>query len=106
MAYGGMRGEGPRIGERPLAREAVPSTTGAAGSRPGRADLPLHCWVHHEIPLPDRSSPGIERAPGVLVEWRHEDGRWWGLVVFVCADDAGRPVILARLLPAEVLAPA
>jgi hypothetical protein len=101
VAYGGMRGTGVPLEDRALARSGtlpLPSREPAAG-REGRADPPLHCWVSH----PD--DPSAARSPGVLVEWRHRDDRWWGLVVFV-TDDGGHPAVVTRLLPAGVLSPA
>lgn len=113
VAYGGMRGAGVPIGARAIARPGTDSP-GAGGSapspaRPGRADLPLHCWVSHDGPAA-RAVAGdtgdTARSPGILLEWRHEADRWWGMVVFVAGDDGGRPVVVTRLLPAEALAPA
>lgn len=115
VAYGGMRGAGVPIGARAITRPgAGPEPSGPGGpapsaARPGRADLPLHCWVAHGGPaLRPATGDTAEatRSPGILLEWRHEADRWWGMVVFVAGDDGGRPVVVTRLLPAEALAPA
>ncbi|MGF1652435.1 MAG: hypothetical protein ACFCUP_03830 [Actinomycetales bacterium] len=101
MAYGGMRGIGVPLGDRAIARSGtvpLPPRQPPTG-REGRADPPLHCWVSHP------ADPVTDRSPGVLVEWRHRDDRWWGLVVFVI-EDGGHPAVVTRLLPAEVLSPA
>jgi hypothetical protein len=57
----------------------TPSTRPIAGSR--------HCWVTDE---------GAEH-PGLLLEWRQQDGRWQGLVAFVRADDTGFALVQAWL---------
>jgi hypothetical protein len=94
-----MRGTGVPLGDRVLARSGTPPPQEPAADRDGRAAPPLHCWVSH----PD--DPAAARSPGILVEWRHRDDRWWGLVVFV-ADDGGNPAVVTRLLPAGLLSPA
>lgn len=128
VAYGGMRGAGVPIGARPVARAATGparvagDTTAPLPGRSGPADLPLHCWVTHWVSTGGATgigtgigagggagigaATGAGRSPGILLEWRHESDRWWGMVVFVAGDDGGRPVVVTRLLPAEVLSPA
>lgn len=94
------------IGARAVARPVSTAESAGTGdaalppTRGARADLPLHCWVVHG------SGPAAERVPGILLEWRHEAERWWGMVVFVAGDDGGHPVVVTRLLPAEALSPA
>jgi hypothetical protein len=95
-----MRGSGLPLEDRTPARSGIvplPSRQ-PAQDREGRVEPPLHCWVSH----PARAAGP---SPGVLVEWRHRDNRWWGLVVFV-VEDGGQPTVVTRLLPAEVLSPA
>ncbi len=66
-----------------------------------RSEPPLHCWVSR----PAAGTSATERSPGVLIEWQHDGGRWWGLVVFVAEDD-GQMTVVTRLVAAESLTPA
>ena len=77
MAGGmGRRERSPNLAERSRNRA---STRPVAGSR--------HCWVLDE---------GAQH-PGLLLEWRQQEGRWQGLVAFVRADDAGFALVQAWL---------
>ena len=66
----------PNLAERSRGRA---NTRPVAGSR--------HCWVLDE---------GAQH-PGLLLEWRQQEGRWQGLVAFVRADDAGFALVQAWL---------
>jgi hypothetical protein len=66
----------PNLAERSRNRA---NTRPVAGSR--------HCWVLDE---------GAQH-PGLLLEWRQQEGRWQGLVAFVRADDAGFALVQAWL---------
>lgn len=104
MAYGGMRGEGIPIGRRALAGVPAAAPAEREPLRGGhRAEPPIHCWVHSAT----GGGPGSDdtRSPGVLVEWRHDGTRWWGMVVFV-VDEGPGPAVVTRLMPAESLSPA
>jgi hypothetical protein len=77
MAGGmGRRERSPNLAER--SREMA-SSGAVAGSR--------HCWVLDE---------GAQH-PGLLLEWRQQDGKWQGLVAFVRADTTGFALVQAWL---------
>jgi len=46
------------------------------------------------------------RSPGVLIEWKSQDGAWLGLVAFVTDLGEGRPAMAMTWLDARVLRPA
>src|SRR4051812_35006928 len=72
---------------------ATPSPPAAA---PASSAGGRHCWV-----VASDQWPG--RHPGVLVEWRKEDGLGWhGRVAFV-VDDGG--LVIEAWLPAAALRP-
>ena len=73
-----QRERSPNLAERSRNRNRA-STRPVAGSR--------HCWVLDE---------GAQH-PGLLLEWRQQEGRWQGLVAFVRADDAGFALVQAWL---------
>lgn len=60
-------------------RASGPATGSGSGAR--------HCWVSDEGLL----------HPGLLLEWRQQDGRWEGLVAFVRTDEQGFALVQAWL---------
>jgi hypothetical protein len=72
----GRRERMPNLAER---SRGMTSPGSVAGSR--------HCWVFDE---------GAQH-PGLLLEWRQQDGRWQGLVAFVRADTSGFALVQAWL---------
>ena len=67
--------------------------------RDERAALSHHCWV--------RESPGgTERHAGLLLEWRRDGARWFGLVIYVQRDERNRFRLTQRWVPADLLEPA
>ncbi len=102
MAGGMGRRSGPTLADR-LAASSGSSESAVTRAPEGSRERPVvtrHCWV---TGLP--GSPG--RHPGLLAEWRHDQGsgRWLGRVVYV-VDEHGRGVLVERWIPAEHLAPA
>jgi hypothetical protein len=101
MAGGMSRRTGPTLADRLAASAGAsrPAPEGPQGARE-RPVVIRHCWVSG---LP--GSPG--RYPGLLAEWRHDQGsgRWLGRVVYA-VDEQGRVVLVERWLPAEHLTPA
>lgn len=104
MAGGMGRRTGPTLADR-LAASGETSTPAPAsdGGPEGSRDRPVvirHCWVSG---LP--GAPG--RHPGLLAEWRHDQGsgRWLGRVVYA-VDEHGRVVLVERWVPATHLTPA
>ncbi len=47
-----------------------------------------HCWVIEED----------ARRPGLLLEWRKQDGRWQGLVAYLRVDKQGKYTLLQSWL--------
>ena len=92
------RRTGPTLADR-LAASARSGPPAPDGSRE-RPVVTRHCWV---AGLP--GSPG--RFPGLLAEWRHDEGsgRWMGRVVYA-VDEHGRVVLVERWVPAAHLTPA
>jgi hypothetical protein len=102
MAGGIGRRAGPTLADR-LAASAVsggPAPADGAERSRERPVVARHCWV---VGL--TGSPG--RQPGLLAEWRHDEGsgRWLGRVVYA-VDEHGRVVLIERWVPAEHLTPA
>ena len=102
MAGGMGRRSGPTLADRLAASRpgaAPPPADGPEGTRE-RPVVTRHCWVSG---LP--GAPG--RHPGLLAEWRHDQGsgRWLGRVVYA-VDEQGRVVLVERWIAAEHLRPA
>jgi hypothetical protein len=77
MAGGmGRRERSPNLADRSRVKA---DSRPVAGSR--------HCWVSDE---------GAQ-YPGLLLEWRQQEGHWQGLVAFVRADDTGFALVQAWL---------
>jgi hypothetical protein len=70
----GRREQGPSLASR---KREQPDTRPVAGSR--------HCWVSDEG----------DQHPGLLLEWRQQDGKWQGLVAFVRSDETGFALVQA-----------
>lgn len=101
MAGGMGRRTGPTLADRLGASSGSsrPAPEGPDGAR-DRPVVTRHCWVS--------GLPGSRgRHPGLLAEWRHDQGsgRWLGRVVYA-VDEHGRVVLVERWVPAEHLTPA
>jgi hypothetical protein len=81
---GGMGRREPRE-RRELSPNLAERSRNRANTRPVAGSR--HCWVLDE---------GAQH-PGLLLEWRQQEGRWQGLVAFVRADDAGFALVQAWL---------
>ncbi|MCY7397178.1 MAG: hypothetical protein LH468_13700 [Nocardioides sp.] len=56
-----------------------------------------HCWVADAI-----DSRSVRR-PGLLVEWRRQDGRWQGRVVYAAQLRADGWALVEEWVPSELL---
>jgi hypothetical protein len=72
----GRRERSPNLAER---------TRDTAGAKPIAGSR--HCWVSDEG----------GQHPGLLLEWRQQDGAWQGLVAFVRVDGQGFALVQAWL---------
>ena len=68
---------------------AEPSGLTAAAKRSVADQAPAgrcHCWV---------ISPGGEKLPGLLLEWRRSGGRWEGLTAYLVETEIGEALVQA-----------
>ncbi|MGY1663414.1 hypothetical protein ACI78Q_19490 [Geodermatophilus sp. SYSU D00705] len=93
----GRRSLGERAAESGVAAAASPSEPLRPATDSGRrADgRGRHCWVHDPP-----GAPGV--WPGLLVEWRQDDGGWLGRVTYALAGPHG-PVLVEAWVPAARL---
>jgi hypothetical protein len=70
---------------RPAQRSAHSGSRGDSAAREAAA---RHCWVTNPP-----GTPG--RWPGVVLEWRRDEGRWQGRVVVVVLDGQAPSMICA-----------
>lgn len=52
-----------------------------------------HCWVDEPLDRPGR-------FPGLLLQWRHDDNGWAGLVAYLLPDVDEQTLLVQRWLPA------
>lgn len=87
---------GPSLVERTDARRAQEAAAQVPQPEAARP-WPRHCWVH--------PADGGPHLPGLLLEWRREDGRWLGRVAVGTLDEDGRAQLLERWMDAGRLEP-
>jgi len=88
----GKQGSGVPLSER--VRPGGAATAPEAPSCPAR-----HCWVSDAV-----DGEGVKR-PGLLVEWRHDELRWEGRVIYAAQLRPGVWVTVEEWLPAALLTP-
>ena len=98
---GGMRpNRGSSLAQRTDARraqEAAREPQQQAHAEGGARPWPRHCWVH--------PADGGPHLPGLLLEWRRDEGRWFGRVAIGTLDAAGRAQLLEQWVEAGQLEP-
>ena len=98
-ANSGVQADGPGAGPAQVAGTVPPpGDPGRSGyAAAGTGGEGRHCWVRDP---PD--APGV--WPGLLVEWRQQDGAWQGRVAYTVTGLHG-PALVEAWLPAARLEP-